>query len=113
MASGAAAEGFFRCIYEGCISGCDTAIERRPYHRNCSCALHQSGKNKKSQCSHHGLPKTKNVSYPIRRAWSEGSLALMAAASSSQSSPASSPAAAAMFGVGGKNTQLGSCGGES
>ncbi|PON67136.1 hypothetical protein TorRG33x02_237090 [Trema orientale] len=106
MASGAAAaEGFLRCIYEGCISGCDTAIERRPYHRNCGCALHSSGK-KKSQCP-HGLPKSKNVSYPIRRAWSEGSLSLMAAASASsssaQSSPSSSPSPAAMVGVGGKN----------
>lgn len=107
MASGASsAEGFFRCIYEGCISGCDTAIERRPYHRNCSCALHKSSK-KKSQCS-HGLPKTKNVSYPIRRAWSEGSLAMVAASyASTQSSPSSSPMVG--VGVGVKNYQLGSC----
>ncbi|KAG2665191.1 hypothetical protein I3760_16G118500 [Carya illinoinensis] len=42
MAStGAAAEGIFRCLYESCISSCDTWIERRPYHRNCTCALHK------------------------------------------------------------------------
>ncbi|GMY35711.1 hypothetical protein FCV25MIE_30953 [Fagus crenata] len=89
------AEGLFRCVYEGCICS-DTGIERRPYHRNCGCALHKSGK----ECS-HALPKCKNVSYPIRRAWSEGSLVL---AASNYSSPSSSPA---MVGAG-KN-QLGLC----
>ncbi|KAF4352243.1 hypothetical protein CsatB_013983 [Cannabis sativa] len=113
MASGASADGFFRCFYEGCISGCDTAIERRPYHRNCSCALHESSKNKKkNHCSHGGLPK---VSYPIRRAWSEGSLALVAAAaasSSAQSSPSSSSSSVAMVGGGGigrRNSQSSLC----
>ncbi|XP_062078271.1 uncharacterized protein LOC133782866 [Humulus lupulus] len=112
MASGASAEGFFRCFYEGCISGCDSAIERRPYHRNCSCALHESGKKKKSHCSHGGLPMSKKVSYPIRRAWSEGSLALVgatAAASSAQSSPASSSSPVAMVGIGRKNSQSSLC----
>ncbi|XP_040998256.1 uncharacterized protein LOC121244316 [Juglans microcarpa x Juglans regia] len=91
MAStGAAAEGIFRsCLYEGCISGCDTWIERRPYHRNCTCALHKP-RNGSSHVVSNNMCK-KNVSYPIRRSWSEGSLALHAAASSNHSSPSSSP----------------------
>ncbi|KAJ1436965.1 hypothetical protein SESBI_03800 [Sesbania bispinosa] len=89
MASGAAADGLFRPIYEGCISGYDHGVERRPYHRNCGCALHS--KSKKS-CTHK-LPRYNNVSYPMRRAWSEGSL-VMAAAASAHSSPSSSPAPA-------------------
>ncbi|GMI94747.1 hypothetical protein HRI_003144000 [Hibiscus trionum] len=86
MAAGAA-EGLLLSIYEGCISGCDNTIERRPYHRNCQCALHDK--------SHGNCPrafgKSKSVSYPLRRAWSEGCLAV-SAASSCHSSPCSSPA---------------------
>ncbi|RVW43744.1 hypothetical protein CK203_074138 [Vitis vinifera] len=44
MATGAA-EGLLWGVYEGCISGCDMGIERRPYHRNCKCALHKSKGN--------------------------------------------------------------------
>ncbi|CAN6681348.1 unnamed protein product [Malus baccata var. baccata] len=88
--AGAAADGLFRCVYEGCISGSDIGVERRPYHRNCGCALHNKSRNK--QCTHGG-PKSKKVSYPLRRAWSEGNLALVASAGSSvHSSPSSSPA---------------------
>ncbi|KAK7281495.1 hypothetical protein RIF29_09546 [Crotalaria pallida] len=85
MATGAGADGLFRPIYEGCISGYDHCVERRPYHRNCSCALHSKSRN---ICSHK-LPG-KNVTYPMRRAWSEGSLLVLAA--SNNSSPSSSPA---------------------
>ncbi|KAI4344234.1 hypothetical protein L6164_011484 [Bauhinia variegata] len=92
MATGAAADGLFRSVFEGCISGYDNDVERRPYHRNCGCALHsKSGKNstrKLANCNH--------VSYPMRRSWSEGSLTLMASA---HSSPSSSPTAP---GAGGK-----------
>ncbi|GMJ07248.1 hypothetical protein HRI_004394000 [Hibiscus trionum] len=99
MATGAA-DGFLRSlIYEGCISGCDLGIERRPYHRNCRCALHD--KSFPGNCS-HVFPKSKKVSYPIRRSWSEGSLAMAAVAASVHSSP-SSPSSA---GVG--NRRLGS-----
>ncbi|KAM1046500.1 uncharacterized protein LOC126614059 isoform X1 [Malus sylvestris] len=89
-AAGAAADGLFRCVYEGCLSELDIGVERRPYHRNCGCALHNKSPNK--QCTHGG-PKSKKVSYPLRRAWSEGNLALVASAGSSvHSSPSSSPA---------------------
>ncbi|KAE8126141.1 hypothetical protein FH972_020885 [Carpinus fangiana] len=105
MASGAA-DGLFRCVYEGCISSCDTGIERRPYHRNCGCALH----NKSRKASPHALPARckKNISYPIRRSWSEGSLALYAAAAASNhSSPSSSPAVAGA--AAGRPPHLGFC----
>ncbi|OIT38473.1 PREDICTED: uncharacterized protein LOC109239359 [Nicotiana attenuata] len=97
MATGAAGDGIFRGVFEGSISGHDMEISKRPYHRNCSCALHKSRGN----CSHssRGL----NVSYPIRRSWSEGCLSLVAAAAaagSGHSSPCSSPAVAAVADIG-------------
>ncbi|KAK7304086.1 hypothetical protein RJT34_15117 [Clitoria ternatea] len=86
MASSAATDGFFRPIYEGCISCYDNDVERRPYHRNCACALHsKSRSNKKTLCTHK-LPWCNNVSYPMRRAWSEGSLVLTTSPHSSPSS---------------------------
>ncbi|XP_048335759.1 uncharacterized protein LOC125423919 [Ziziphus jujuba] len=101
MATGAAApgDGVFRCVFDGSIAGCDTGIERRPYHRNCSCALHKS----RNHCS-HGWQKSKNVSYPMRRAWSEGCLSLVA---SPNSSPSSSPAMVGKSCT--NNHQLGLC----
>ncbi|KAI3694854.1 hypothetical protein L1987_77835 [Smallanthus sonchifolius] len=94
MASGSAGDGIFGNVFGGSISSDDVGIQRRPYHRNCTCALHKSGQN---HCSHAPLRK---VSYPIRRSWSEGCLvAMMAAAAppSAGSSPCcpSSPAPAA------------------
>lgn len=83
MSTGASSDGLFRGIYDGCISGHDMDISNRPYHRNCGCALHKMRRN----CT-HALPKSK-VSYPIRRAGSENSLAMMV---SGQSSPATPPA---------------------
>ncbi|KAL3824577.1 hypothetical protein ACJIZ3_020606 [Penstemon smallii] len=90
MATGAAGDGFLRGVFEGCLSGGDMGIQRRPYHKNCKCALHDS----RAHCTRHS--RHNNVSYPIRRAWSESSLALMAnAPPSGHSSPscADSPAA--------------------
>ncbi|XP_019170611.1 PREDICTED: uncharacterized protein LOC109166168 [Ipomoea nil] len=92
MNAGAAGDGFLRGMFEGSISGHDTGIQRRPYHKNCGCALHKSRGN-----CHHSL-KYAHVSYPIRRSWSDGCLALAAAAvdpAASQSpSPCCSPTAA-------------------
>ncbi|KAM0005140.1 hypothetical protein Hdeb2414_s0219g00837531 [Helianthus debilis subsp. tardiflorus] len=88
MASGlAAGDGFFRIGgFEGCITSGDLEITRRPYHRNCSCALHNTHVKYCSHASH-----ITNISYPIRRVWSEGSLALMV--STNNCSPCSSPVA--------------------
>ncbi|CAA7016852.1 unnamed protein product [Microthlaspi erraticum] len=87
----AAADGIFRCIFEGCISGLDSAIERRPYHKNCGCALHDgsrgAGKTKnqrRTSCRRHG--SSESISFPIRRSWSEGNIMAMNFPSSSSSS---------------------------
>ncbi|KAF5805122.1 hypothetical protein HanRHA438_Chr05g0215081 [Helianthus annuus] len=85
MASGAAGDSIFGNVFGGCISSDDIGIKRRPYHRNCSCALHKSGEN--HHCSHALPPK---VSYPVRRSWSEGCLVAMTSAAAA-SSPGSSP----------------------
>lgn len=85
------ADALFRSVYHGCIAGCDAEIDRRPYHKNCGCALHDRDNRR---CS-RAMSKHNTVSYPIRRAWSEGSLATVAAAvsgsGSGMSSPSSSP----------------------
>nr|GFA86730.1 zinc finger, SWIM-type [Tanacetum cinerariifolium] len=67
MASGATGDGMFHGVYGGSISSDDLGLQHRPYHRNCSCALHNSvgGHN----CSHAA-----KVSYRVRRSWSEGSM---------------------------------------
>ncbi|PKI52303.1 uncharacterized protein LOC116199369 [Punica granatum] len=86
MASGAAAtDGFLRCFYDGCLAGCDDAKERRPYHRNCGCALHKP-RGDSPPCSH----RFSSLSYPIRKSWSESCLSLMVSSLSSSSSPCSS-----------------------
>ncbi|RZC80186.1 hypothetical protein C5167_042768 [Papaver somniferum] len=79
----AAAEGLIRCVFEGCISTSDTDIERRPYHKNCNCALHRSSSKSSSAAATANCNSKKKLSYPIRRSWSEGCLALAAGASSS------------------------------
>ncbi|XP_022730352.1 uncharacterized protein LOC111285272 [Durio zibethinus] len=93
MATGAT-DGLFRSLYEGSISSCDIGMERRPYHRNCRCALHDKSRG---NCS-RAFPKCKNVSYPMRRSWSEGCLAM--AAAYCHSSPSSSPVLAGVHGPG-------------
>ncbi|KAL8497765.1 hypothetical protein ACS0TY_021197 [Phlomoides rotata] len=100
MASGAAGDALFRGLYEGCISGGDMGIGRRPYHKNCRCALHKSGK----KCSHRS--RHNNVSYPIRRSWSEGSLLQIG---QSFPSPSSSPAAPAAAEIPRTSSQLMLC----
>ncbi|XP_047949235.1 uncharacterized protein LOC125195077 [Salvia hispanica] len=84
MSTGAAGDGFFRSLLEGCITAADTGIQRRPYHRYCGCALHNSA----GHCPHRS--RYDKVSYPIRRSWSEGLLSL------SSLSPSSSPASASV-----------------
>ncbi|KAF5180037.1 hypothetical protein FRX31_030381 [Thalictrum thalictroides] len=56
-------------------------IERRPYHRNCSCALHKS---KGHQC-YKVSNGNKKISYPMRRSYSESCLTLAESPSSSPS----------------------------
>ncbi|CAN4084482.1 unnamed protein product [Withania somnifera] len=99
MATGAAGDGIFRGIFDGCISGHDTGIQRRPYHRNCGCELHKS----RGHCSHSS--RCVNVSYPMRRSWSESCLTLAATyggGSSGHSSTCNSPASGAAGDLPGK-----------
>ncbi|KZV58621.1 hypothetical protein F511_43696, partial [Dorcoceras hygrometricum] len=108
MATGAAGDGLLRGLFEGCISGGDTSVQRRPYHKNCGCALH----NSRGHCPH--MSRYNNVSYPVRRSWSEGCLSLMA--SSGQSSPCSSASSPTVAAASGElkrvKTQLVLCGEE-
>ncbi|KAI3446810.1 hypothetical protein Pfo_003475 [Paulownia fortunei] len=80
MATGAA-EIMFRCVFDGSLSMCDMDIERRPYHRNCKCALHKV----KAKCSHTGS-KQRNVSFPKREFRNNCSFSVSASTISSQSS---------------------------
>lgn len=89
MATGAG-DAFLRPIFEGCISGYDHSVERRPYHRKCGCVLHS--KSKKSSTTQKSPMMCNKVKYPIRRAFSEGNLALIA-------SPITSPSPAPLGGV--------------
>ncbi|KFK30761.1 hypothetical protein AALP_AA6G023000 [Arabis alpina] len=89
MAAGSM-DGMFRNIFEGCISSCDSSIERRPYHKNCGCALHERSRGAKNPNSSGSSPcrhkRSEVVSFPIRRSWSEGnSMALHLTSSSSSS----------------------------
>ncbi|CAL9117519.1 unnamed protein product, partial [Musa textilis] len=49
-----------QCVFDRCIAAFDTEVRRRPYHRNCGCALHRAGR------SPEGLPCNGRVSFRIR-----------------------------------------------
>ncbi|KAI6703292.1 hypothetical protein NL676_012428 [Syzygium grande] len=76
-----AAETMLRCVVEGSLSVNDVEIERRPYHRNCGCALHKLKGDWPTACSHH-----KNVSLPRRELTSNCSFSMAAFKFSSHSS---------------------------
>jgi peptidyl-prolyl cis-trans isomerase B (cyclophilin B) len=67
----AASDIMFRCVFDGCISVDNMEIERRPYHRNCSCALH-----KMEGGSSTGFPLPRNMFYPKKQSWRRCSLSL-------------------------------------
>ncbi|KAL7134576.1 hypothetical protein ABFS83_11G036200 [Erythranthe nasuta] len=76
MTSGAA-DLMFRCVFDGSLSMGDVDIERRPYHRDCKCALHET----KGKCSH----SNGNISFPKREFRSKCSLSLSSSNITSQS----------------------------
>ncbi|KAL5730411.1 hypothetical protein ACHQM5_003234 [Ranunculus cassubicifolius] len=89
MATGAG-DAFTRGVFDGSISMRDLEMNQRPYHRNCSCALHKSKKDGNG-CGKNGC-KNKKISFPIRRAWSESCLVLAGSKYAAASpSPSSSP----------------------
>ncbi|KAL8497818.1 hypothetical protein ACS0TY_021236 [Phlomoides rotata] len=49
----------FRCVFDASLSLRNMDIERRPYHRNCECALHKT----KGKCS-HSVSQQRNVAFP-------------------------------------------------
>ncbi|KAL6221352.1 hypothetical protein ACLB2K_009103 [Fragaria x ananassa] len=67
----------FQCVLEGSISMHDTVIERRPYHKNCNCALHKS---KGGVCS-NTCSQQRTISFPKKQSWTDGSLSMAAATS--------------------------------
>ncbi|CAI0388650.1 unnamed protein product [Linum tenue] len=69
-----------RCaLLQGSLSISDTVIERRPYHKNCECALHKL----KGKCSRLWSSE-RNLSFPKK---ARGSLAVSASSGSHESFP--------------------------
>ncbi|KAL5774817.1 hypothetical protein ACOSP7_012374 [Xanthoceras sorbifolium] len=65
MSSSGAAEMVLGCVFNiGSLSLHDLTIERRPYHKNCSCALHDL----KGVCSKTCLKKN-NLSFRKNQVW--------------------------------------------
>jgi len=64
MATGACGM-MLQCVFEGSISLHDMEIERRPYHKNCGCALH----NMNGVCS-NACPQQRCVSFAKKTSWS-------------------------------------------
>ena len=81
-----AAEMMLRCVFEGSISMHDMEIERRPYHRNCSCALHSLKGVYSTACLQH-----RKLSFPKKQSWSNFSLSTSAASRLSSSHQHSLP----------------------
>ncbi|KAE8677169.1 putative pentatricopeptide repeat-containing protein [Hibiscus syriacus] len=84
MATGAAAvETVLRCVLEGSLSMQEMEVERRPYHRNCSCALHNL---KGSSVCSSACFRSRTISFTKRKTWDDCSLPM---ANSQFSSPSS------------------------
>ncbi|KAL2228774.1 UNVERIFIED_CONTAM: hypothetical protein Sindi_1857100 [Sesamum indicum] len=81
MATGAAVL-MFRCVFDGCLQMRDTDMERRPYHRNCKCALHKP----KADCPHSAASQQRrNVSFSTKQFTNKRSFSVSASATSSRS----------------------------
>ncbi|ESR66939.1 hypothetical protein CICLE_v10010646mg [Citrus x clementina] len=76
MATNRAAEMMLQCVFNGNLSLHDMHKERRPYHRDCDCALH---KLKGTVCSDAYCSQKRNVSFPNnkkKQSWSDCSLSI-------------------------------------
>ncbi|KAL9362783.1 hypothetical protein Peur_045568 [Populus x canadensis] len=60
------------CLFDGCISMDSMEIERRPYRRNCNCALHKSKAG-----SSTSFPQPRNILFPKKQSWRDCSLSLV------------------------------------
>uniref|UniRef100_A0A162A9Z1 Uncharacterized protein n=1 Tax=Daucus carota subsp. sativus TaxID=79200 RepID=A0A162A9Z1_DAUCS len=76
----AASHMMLHCAFDSCLSMSDMEIERRPYHRNCSCALHKPKDSRPAACFRHG-----NVAFSKKGSWSDCSITLSSPKISSQS----------------------------
>ncbi|KAL4345969.1 hypothetical protein HN51_064114 [Arachis hypogaea] len=78
MATGASQMMMVRGVMEGSISTKDRNVERRPYHKNCGCELHNSNPengvcpqqryrsisfNNKISCKHSGSLRAKSSNF--------------------------------------------------
>lgn len=80
MASGAA-KVVLHYVFNGIISMHEMEIERRPYHRNCSCALHKPKGSYPKPCFHH-----QNIAFPKKQSRHDCSLSITVSEFSSSSS---------------------------
>ncbi|KAK3435725.1 hypothetical protein EUGRSUZ_C00431 [Eucalyptus grandis] len=81
-----AAELMLHGAFHGCLLIHDVEIQRRPYHRNCGCALHKLKGVHSTTCSLHN-----NISFPRKELPANCSLSTTAAKFSSQSCICSGP----------------------
>uniref|UniRef100_A0A7N0RH65 Uncharacterized protein n=1 Tax=Kalanchoe fedtschenkoi TaxID=63787 RepID=A0A7N0RH65_KALFE len=72
-----AAQFLLRSVSNGCLTMHDTEIERRPYHRNCSCAMHKS-----TDMSCGGCSRKNTLLLPKNQQWKGGALSFVAPKSS-------------------------------
>ncbi|KAI4335608.1 hypothetical protein L6164_014241 [Bauhinia variegata] len=64
-----AAQLMLQCVFDGSISMNDWEVERRPYHKNCGCAIHYF----KGVCS-NACSQPRRISFPKRSSWSHCSM---------------------------------------
>ncbi|KAI6679206.1 hypothetical protein NL676_033087 [Syzygium grande] len=83
MATVAASQLLLRCAIHGSLSLNDMEVERRPYHRNCGCALH---KVKGHGSCPDACPNSRKVSFPRKELCSDCLLSLSSSHASSRSS---------------------------
>ncbi|WOG96563.1 hypothetical protein DCAR_0415899 [Daucus carota subsp. sativus] len=69
-----------QCAFNSCLSMSDMEIKRRPYHRNCNCALHKPKDSHPAACFRHG-----NVAFSTKLSWTDCSITLSSPKISSQS----------------------------
>ncbi|KAJ4709666.1 Zinc finger, SWIM-type [Melia azedarach] len=87
-AAGAGEMMLVRCAFEGSLSMHDVEIERRPYHKNCGCALHNQ-KGSAAVCS-IASAKHNNLSFRSKKSWAHCSMSMAAAAAAPKNSFSSS-----------------------
>ncbi|KAJ1698502.1 hypothetical protein LUZ63_007014 [Rhynchospora breviuscula] len=68
----------FGQVFEGCISGIDSEISKRPYHKYCSCAFHKKSSRQSGPSANTGCKKCQ-IACPIRPLnWRKRSLSVSA-----------------------------------